>query len=174
MQCLESLVPQVQTCLGQKKGRKARNGPKKRLGVSAEAANTEDTQPAGPPKTYEKSDEVKEKLRDQTRGYTLFSGMEDEQHEAVIDAMFEVKATEGQVIIQQGDMVRRQPPSATRLYAWVQHFCEPLWPDPMHAPPARPPLLRVASKACVLFPFTNAFVAYASCHVRSLRSLSHC
>ena len=106
MQCLgQTVPPAVAKCLGQgpvvkKKGAAAN----KRAGVSAEAGGGRDDESAEI-KVYSKSDTARQRLRTHTEGKTLFAGMTEEQHEAVIDAMFEVHCKPAQVIIAQGDMV---------------------------------------------------------------------
>lgn len=106
MQCLgQTVPPAVAKCLGQGPVKRERGVTKnKRAGVSAEAGGGRDDDSAEI-KVYSKSDEARQRLRVHTEGKTLFAGMTEEQHEAVIDSMFEVNCKPAQVIIAQGDMV---------------------------------------------------------------------
>jgi hypothetical protein len=105
MQCLGALPAPVAKCLGQGPKKKAKGNTKnKRAGVSAEAGGGRDDE-AAEIKVYQKTAEHRERLRQHTIGKTLFAGMSEDQHEAVIDAMFEVHCNPAQVIIAQGDMV---------------------------------------------------------------------
>ena len=50
-----------------------------------------------------KSDEARERIRVAIQASILFQGLEDEQEEAILDAMFEKQAAEGEVVIKEGD-----------------------------------------------------------------------
>jgi len=73
---------------------------KRRFSVSAEA--TEQKQEIFVKKVYPKSDDALERIKQSTSEVFLFQGLEDEQTNLLIDAMFEKKCQSGDEIIAQG------------------------------------------------------------------------
>jgi len=75
---------------------------RRRASVSAETSAATITVQA-PAKVVPKSDEARERIRVAIQASILFQGLEDEQEEAILDAMFEKQAAEGEVVIKEGD-----------------------------------------------------------------------
>jgi hypothetical protein len=92
-----------ETCAPPPKKEKKVTG-KKRLGISAETMEDAEDELEVAPKVFPKSEAVREQIRQFTAGKMLFSAMSREQHESIIDAMFEVQCKPAQVVIAQGDM----------------------------------------------------------------------
>jgi cAMP-dependent protein kinase regulator len=74
-----------------------------RASVSAEAFGTWNQKGLYKPKVVEKTAEQKAALRKKLDMAFMFSALDEKEKEVVIDAMTEVKADTGDVVIKQGD-----------------------------------------------------------------------
>ena len=75
---------------------------RRRASVSAETSAATITVQA-PAKVVLKSDEARERIRVAIQASILFQGLEEEQEEAILDAMFEKQVCEGDIVIKEGD-----------------------------------------------------------------------
>ena len=75
---------------------------RRRASVSAETSAATLTVQA-PAKVVPKSDEARERIRVAIQASILFQGLEEEQEEAILDAMFEKQVGEGDTVIKEGD-----------------------------------------------------------------------
>mmetsp|Transcript_22819 Transcript_22819/g.31306 ORF Transcript_22819/g.31306 Transcript_22819/m.31306 type:complete len:321 (+) Transcript_22819:35-997(+) len=83
-------------------------GPKynrgRRKAVSAASDTKENTLEEGwEPKVFPKSPEESQRIRNVMDKNILFKYLDDEQRKIILDAMFEVKKSEGDVVIRQGE-----------------------------------------------------------------------
>lgn len=76
---------------------------KPRVSVSAEAFGTWNKKEDFKPTVVPKDDSTKDKIRERLSRSFLFNTLEEKEFEIVIDAMKEVKADPGQVVIKEGD-----------------------------------------------------------------------
>lgn len=107
---IECLPPAASRCIytsvGVGTGGIKKKGVKKvdarRAGVSAETGNM--TSGEVTMAVYDKSPEARARIMKVTENNTLFAGITERQREEVVDAMFEVGSSPGQVMIAQGDL----------------------------------------------------------------------
>lgn len=75
----------------------------RRKSVFAETYDPEEDEDDGAKVVFPKSDEQRQRLAESVRNILLFRSLDKEQMQDVLDAMFERKVTEGELVIKQGD-----------------------------------------------------------------------
>lgn len=85
------------------KNKKKSNKFQRRLSVCGESYNPEEDNDADDNVVYPKTDKQRNELTTAVGSILLFRCLDDDQMRAVIDAMFEKKVVNGEVIIQQDD-----------------------------------------------------------------------
>lgn len=75
----------------------------RRKSVFAETYDPEEDEDEGEKLVYPKSDEQRSRLAEAVRNILLFRGLDKEQMQDVLDAMFERKVEDGETVITQGD-----------------------------------------------------------------------
>ncbi len=76
---------------------------KQRKGVSAEVYGHHNKKGDFVPKVFPKADDVKEKLQKRLLQSFLFSALDQQEFNIVIDALEEIRCEPDQVVIQEGD-----------------------------------------------------------------------
>jgi cAMP-dependent protein kinase regulator len=76
---------------------------KQRKGVSAEVYGQHNKKGDFVPKVFPKADDVKEKLQKRLLQSFLFSALDQQEFNIVIDALEEIRCEPDQVVIQEGD-----------------------------------------------------------------------